>query len=99
MKWRKWNNIIHRDLGYLCVGLTIIYSISGIAVNHVDEWNPNYNIIKTESVITPLPDSSFTNESAMEYILNELGTKDSVINIFRSGIEHHYVDSLLNEFT
>ncbi len=43
-KWRKWNNILHRDLGYLAVGLTIIYSISGIAVNHIEDWNPNYRI-------------------------------------------------------
>ena len=35
MKWRKWNIIIHRDLGYLCFGLTILYVISGVAVNHI----------------------------------------------------------------
>ena len=39
MKWRKWNKIIHRDLGYLCFGLTIIYVISGVAVNHIATWN------------------------------------------------------------
>ena len=31
-KWRRWNNVLHRDLGYLCVALTIVYAISGIAV-------------------------------------------------------------------
>lgn len=46
MKWRKVNNIIHRDLGYLCVGLTLIYAISGIAVNHIHDWNPTYKIEK-----------------------------------------------------
>jgi hypothetical protein len=44
MKWRKWNIIIHRDLGYLCFGLTILYVISGVAVNHIHEWNPTYKI-------------------------------------------------------
>jgi hypothetical protein len=48
MKWRKWNNIIHRDLGYLCFGLTIIYAISGVAVNHIHEWNPSYRIERSE---------------------------------------------------
>lgn len=43
-KWRKWNNLIHRDLGYLCVGLTLVYAVSGIAVNHRADWNPNYDI-------------------------------------------------------
>ena len=42
MKWRKWNNILHRDLGYLFFGLTIIYVISGISLNHKHNWNPNY---------------------------------------------------------
>ncbi|MDO9512773.1 MAG: PepSY-associated TM helix domain-containing protein [Bacteroidales bacterium] len=43
-KWRKWNRAIHRDLGYLFAALTVIYAISGIAVNHIDDWNPNYDI-------------------------------------------------------
>ncbi len=41
-KWRKWNRAIHRDLGYVFFALTVIYSISGIAVNHINDWNPNY---------------------------------------------------------
>ena len=47
MKWRKFNIIIHRDLGYLCFGLTILYVISGVAVNHIHDWNPTYEIEKT----------------------------------------------------
>lgn len=43
-KWRKWNKAIHRDLGYIFFAMTVIYSISGIAVNHLHEWNPNYKI-------------------------------------------------------
>jgi hypothetical protein len=42
--WRRWNNVLHRDIGYLVVGLTLIYAVSGIAVNHIDSWNPNYSI-------------------------------------------------------
>lgn len=48
-RWRKWNNILHRDLGYLFVGMTIIYGLSGIALNHLGDWNPSY-IIKSDSV-------------------------------------------------
>ena len=43
-KWRKWNNILHRDIGYLVVGMTVIYALSGIALNHMADWNPNYDI-------------------------------------------------------
>lgn len=42
--WRYWNNEFHRDVGYVAVGLTLIYAISGVAVNHIDDWNPNYSI-------------------------------------------------------
>ena len=44
MKWRKWNRIIHRDLGYFFFGATIIYGLSGIALNHLNDWNPSYII-------------------------------------------------------
>lgn len=42
MKVRKLLRTLHRDLGYLITGMTIIYSISGIALNHRDDWNSNY---------------------------------------------------------
>jgi hypothetical protein len=44
MKLRKLNRITHRDIGYLITGLTIIYALSGIALNHKHNWNPNYII-------------------------------------------------------
>ena len=34
-KIRKWNRIIHRDLGYIAVGLSLVYAISGVVVNHI----------------------------------------------------------------
>jgi hypothetical protein len=53
-KWRRWNNILHRDIGYLIVGLTVVYGISGIAVNHREDWNPNYQINKEIQTIEPI---------------------------------------------
>ncbi|MDZ7742815.1 MAG: PepSY-associated TM helix domain-containing protein [Bacteroidota bacterium] len=41
-KWRKWNRAVHRDFGYFFLGMIIIYSISGIAVNHLEDWDPRY---------------------------------------------------------
>ncbi|MCC5932517.1 MAG: PepSY-associated TM helix domain-containing protein [Cyclobacteriaceae bacterium] len=49
MKWRKFNRVIHRDLGYFFFGMAVIYGISGIALNHRDDWNPNY-IIRTAEI-------------------------------------------------
>jgi hypothetical protein len=33
---------LHRDLGYLAVGLTVVYAVSGLAVNHIADWDPNF---------------------------------------------------------
>jgi len=42
MNWRKLNRWIHRELGFLFFGMTIIYGISGIALNHsaARHWDP-----------------------------------------------------------
>jgi len=42
MNWRKVNRWIHRELGFLFFGMSIIYGISGIALNHgvARHWNP-----------------------------------------------------------
>ncbi|WP_430817138.1 PepSY-associated TM helix domain-containing protein [Carboxylicivirga sp. RSCT41] len=51
MKWssktaRKWIRLIHRDLGYVMVGITIIYGISGYLLNHMDGTDPSYETIE-----------------------------------------------------
>lgn len=47
--------VIHRDLGYLCVALTLIYAVSGLAVNHIRDWNPNYRVEREERRFEPVP--------------------------------------------
>lgn len=45
---RRWNVAWHRDLGYFFSALIIIYCISGIALNHVNDWNPDFIIQRRE---------------------------------------------------
>jgi len=73
MNLSKLNRVTHRDLGYLIAGLTIIYAISGIALNHKNNWNPNY-IFDNRSFITDIPiiRESFNNEDAIN-ILKSIG--------------------------
>lgn len=52
-KVRKWIIIIHRDLGFLMVGLSIIYGISGILLNHLEGNNFDYKITRTTENIAP----------------------------------------------
>lgn len=84
MKWRRWNNIIHRDLGYLCFGLTIIYAISGIAVNHIADWNPNYRIERVQSTINPEPLTALAGDMLIHKILGQLGEKGKVKGSYRT---------------
>ncbi len=79
IKWRKWNRVIHRDLGYFFFGMTIIYCLSGIAINHLDDWNPNFIIttkqVKLEHSISP----SINKEQILE-ILDEFNEKRNYKN-------------------
>lgn len=43
-KIRKWSRILHRDMGFFFIGTTLIYAISGISLNHMSDWNPNYSV-------------------------------------------------------
>jgi uncharacterized protein len=52
-KIRKLNLATHRDLGYFFSSLIIIYCLSGIALNHVDEWNPDFIVSKRTVSIDP----------------------------------------------
>ncbi len=73
-KWRKWNRIIHRDFGYLFFGMTIIYALSGIAINHINDWDPNY-IIKTKEIIINVPEE--INKEEILNILENYGEKNN----------------------
>lgn len=53
MKLQKLNRNIHRDLGYIFFFLSVIYGLSGIALNHIDDWNPSYNIKYSKITIKP----------------------------------------------
>ena len=52
-KFRRKLRILHRDLGYLFIGLTVIYSISGIILNLKDsEKDPAYKETRLKEQIT-----------------------------------------------
>lgn len=53
MNWRRINNALHRDIGYFFFGMTIIYGLSGIALNHISDWDPNYQIDNRSVNVNP----------------------------------------------
>jgi hypothetical protein len=70
-RWRKWLRALHRDAGYLAIGLTVIYALSGIAINHIQDWNPNFKTVSaTHQLELPVPAEE---EAAIQYTLDQLG--------------------------
>jgi hypothetical protein len=80
-QWRRWNNILHRDLGYLCVALTVIYAISGIAVNHIHQWNPNYKVERESVSFEPIPVTD--RETMAELAVERLALPGPPNDLFR----------------
>lgn len=76
---RKWSRNIHRDLSFLFSGMLIVYAISGVAMNHVKTFNPNYSITVEEySLNAPLPSvEEITKEYVINTLLTPLGEEDN----------------------
>jgi len=63
------------------MALTAVYSISGIAVNHISDWNPNYQITKEFQSIPPIQGES--REDIIRQALASLQLEEAPRNIFR----------------
>jgi hypothetical protein len=84
MKIRRLIRLVHRDIGYVTFALVIIYSISGIAVNHVDDWNPNYIIEKDTLSLHDDTDSTMASEIIVNKLVEYVDLDDSIKSYFRS---------------
>ena len=82
MKWRRWNYVLHRDIGFLCVGLTLAYAISGVAVNHLSQWNPSYRIERVEANIGPVVGNP-NDPGTIRTILARLGEQGKLESSYR----------------
>ena len=73
---RKWSRILHRDLGYFFVGTSIIFGISGIALNHLKDWNPNYEVtIERKTTNIDLSKGNVNKEKVLR-LLDEIDAED-----------------------
>jgi hypothetical protein len=87
-KPRRWGNkrallrSLHRDAGYLAVGLTVVYALSGLAVNHVADRDPSYeNVERTHQLTGPLMGS---DEAIAARVLRDLAIADPARDVYRS---------------
>ncbi len=74
---------IHRDAGYLGVGLTLVYALSGLAVNHVSDWDPSFRqVAVTHQLSAPLPSGA---DAAAEHVLSSLRITERPREIYAAG--------------
>jgi hypothetical protein len=75
---RRWNNALHRDIGYLCVGMTLVYAISGIVLNHFksgDFQHPDYGKSYTELRVDP-PANGIADRTYVNQVLDQVDERD-----------------------
>ena len=77
INWFKLNRGLHRDIGYFCIGLTLIFAVSGIALNHLNDWNPNYRVTQ-EIHLIPEIDRVINNENFEPWLLEKLNINGKI---------------------
>jgi hypothetical protein len=72
---------LHRDGGHLVVGLTVVYALSGLAVNHIADWDPNYaNYERTYELGAPLHGS---DDAIAKQVLAALEIREQPSDVYR----------------
>lgn len=82
-QWRTMLRTVHRDAGNLAIGLTLIYALSGIAVNHIekDGWDPNFTSFQhTHDLGGPLAGD---DQAVADRVLERLNIRDKPKEIYR----------------
>lgn len=81
-RWRPYLRALHRDIGYFAVGLTVVYALSGLAVNHIADWDPNFdNYELRHQVPLPLPEG---DAAVADHVRAALGVADVPTEVYRS---------------
>lgn len=76
---------LHRDVGYVAVGLTVVYALSGLAVNHIADWDPNFTNTHEEFQIS-LPQGA-SDEQIVNEVLTSLHVTEPPLATYRSSAE------------
>jgi len=77
MKIRKLLRILHRDLGYYIVGMTSVYCLSGIFLNHRHDFNPDYKIY-IYSFQVNIQDKTDLSETEVKEVLDAIEDVDAL---------------------
>lgn len=75
----KYSRIIHRYLSYFFAGVILIYAMSGLAMNHLKDFNPKYTMSQTEYTVDgnyPRKTDPFNKEEII-YLLSGIDEQEN----------------------
>jgi len=81
--WRPWLRAMHRDIGYVAVGLTFVYALSGLAVNHLTDWSDGDASFKTYSTSHELGPLTGADQAIADDLRKRLSIKEIPREIYR----------------
>jgi hypothetical protein len=85
--WRPWLRAMHRDIGYVMVGLTFIYALSGLAVNHLTDWSDGDASFKTYSTTIEVGPLSGEDQAIADQLRTRLLIKETPREVYRQSPE------------
>lgn len=81
---RPWVRAFHRDIGYFVVGLTFIYALSGLAVNHIGEWDPNFEQVEKHHQLENVAALPKDDAALTSAVLKALSIAETPTDSYRS---------------
>ena len=84
LRWRPWLRAIHRDVGYVAVGLTFIYALSGLAVNHLTDWSDGDASFKTYSRTHEFGPLNGEDQAIADDLRRRLAIKETPREVYRA---------------
>ena len=85
--WRPWLRAMHRDIGYVMVGLTFIYALSGLAVNHLTDWSDGDASFKTYSTTMEVGPLAGEDQAIADGLRQRLLIKETPREVYRQSPE------------
>ena len=85
--WRPWLRAMHRDIGYVMVGLTFIYALSGLAVNHLTDWSDGDASFKTYSTTIEVGPLTGEDQAIADVLRTRLLIKETPREVYRQSPE------------
>jgi uncharacterized protein len=80
--WRGLLRALHRDFGYAAVGLTFVYALSGLAVNHIGDWDPSFENYTATHELGPL--GSADDDAIAALAASRLAIKGKPSDVYRT---------------